>query len=92
MLKGLFYSEFHNTAGPVLVFQAPDECGGFDLRALRAFNSRNWPTNVGISWLIIDNGSVLSSEVFDSVSGYIIIDKELCGKIITGGHCLITSS
>lgn len=25
MLKGLFYSEFHNTAGPVLVFQAPDE-------------------------------------------------------------------
>jgi hypothetical protein len=29
--------------------------------------------------------SVLSNEVFDSVSGYIIIDKALCGKIITGG-------
>jgi hypothetical protein len=28
--------------------------------------------------------SVLSNEVFDSVSGYIIIDKALCGKIITG--------
>ncbi|OWZ02385.1 hypothetical protein PHMEG_00026066 [Phytophthora megakarya] len=51
MIKGLFYSEFDNVAGPVILFQAPD--------------------------------NVLSNEVFDSVSGYIIIDKALCGKIIT---------
>ncbi|KAL7691953.1 putative nitrogen permease regulator 2 [Plasmopara halstedii] len=51
MIKGLFYSEFDNVAGPVIVFQAPK--------------------------------NVLSNEVFDSVSGYIIIDKALCGKIIT---------
>lgn len=29
---------------------------------------------------------MLSNEVFDSVSGYIIIDKALCGKIITGAN------
>ncbi|EEY64899.1 uncharacterized protein PITG_16224 [Phytophthora infestans T30-4] len=51
MIKGLFYSEFDNVAGPVILFQAPE--------------------------------NVLSNEVFDSVSGYIIIDKALCGKIIT---------
>ncbi|CAI5735732.1 unnamed protein product [Hyaloperonospora brassicae] len=51
MIKGLFYSEFDNVAGPVILFQAPP--------------------------------NVLSNEVFDSVSGYIIIDKALCGKIIT---------
>ncbi|CAH0477993.1 unnamed protein product [Peronospora belbahrii] len=51
MIKGLFYSEFDNVAGPVILFQAPK--------------------------------NVLSTEVFDSVSGYIIIDKALCGKIIT---------
>lgn len=32
--------------------------------------------------------SVLSNEAFDSVSGYIIIDKALCGKIITGACVL----
>uniref|UniRef100_K3WCL8 Nitrogen permease regulator 2 n=1 Tax=Globisporangium ultimum (strain ATCC 200006 / CBS 805.95 / DAOM BR144) TaxID=431595 RepID=K3WCL8_GLOUD len=52
MIKGVFYAEFDNVAGPQIVFQAP-------------YN-------------------VLSNEVFDSVSGYIIIDKALCGKIITG--------
>ncbi|TMW65334.1 hypothetical protein Poli38472_007976 [Pythium oligandrum] len=51
MLKGVFYSEFDNIAGPQIVFQAPSD--------------------------------VLSSDVFDSVSSYIIIDKALCGKIIT---------
>jgi hypothetical protein len=26
MIRGLFYSEFDNVAGPVIVFQAPHEC------------------------------------------------------------------
>jgi hypothetical protein len=26
MIKGLFYSEFDNVAGPVILFQAPDKC------------------------------------------------------------------
>lgn len=51
MIKGIFYSEFDNIAGPIIVFQAPSD--------------------------------VLSNETFDSISSYIIIDKALCGKIIT---------
>ncbi|TYZ61759.1 hypothetical protein PybrP1_001085 [[Pythium] brassicae (nom. inval.)] len=51
MLKGVFYSEFDNDAGPQIVFQAPP--------------------------------NLLSNEAFDSISSYIIIDKALCGKIIT---------
>ncbi|KAJ0396195.1 hypothetical protein P43SY_001902 [Pythium insidiosum] len=51
VIKGLFYSEFDNIAGPQIVFQAP--------------------------------ANLLSNEVFDSVSSYIIIDKALCNKIIT---------
>lgn len=44
--------------------------------------------SVGVSDSLWLQRSVLSNEAFDSVSGYIIIDKALCGKIITGAYVL----
>jgi hypothetical protein len=56
MLKGLFYSEFHNTAGPVLVFQAPDEYVRV-LAAFRVSGSPNSPrepdTNLTSTWTAV---------------------------------------
>lgn len=78
MIKGVFYSEFDNVAGPQIVFQAPYK----QVQSLSRCHARRSLT----LWICLPLSvrSVLSNEVFDSVSGYIIIDKALCGKIITG--------
>eukprot|EP00639_Heterosigma_akashiwo_P031127 CAMPEP_0194670098 /NCGR_PEP_ID=MMETSP0295-20121207/4989_1 /TAXON_ID=39354 /ORGANISM="Heterosigma akashiwo, Strain CCMP2393" /LENGTH=220 /DNA_ID=CAMNT_0039553235 /DNA_START=35 /DNA_END=694 /DNA_ORIENTATION=+ len=50
-LKGIFYSEFDNVAGPVILFQYPE--------------------------------GTIPAEVFDGISDFVIIHKDLCERVIT---------